>query len=129
MPKPKLICLVEDDQPFRDSMQKLMRALGYSVAAFPSAAKFLASPIVAGTDCLVTDVNMPGMTGVELHRHLIDAGYAIPTILLTAYPDEADRNHALNDGVFCYLSKPVDAYQLESCLRSALNGGKPHEHL
>jgi FixJ family two-component response regulator len=127
MPKRKLISLVEDDQPFRESMQKLMRALGYSVEAFHSAANFLASPMLADTDCLVTDVNMPGMTGVELHRHLLDAGYAIPTILVTAYPDEADRNRALNDGVFCYLSKPVDDYQLEHCLRSALNGSEPHE--
>jgi FixJ family two-component response regulator len=121
MPKRKLISLVEDDQPFRESMQKLMRALGYTVEAFPSAAKFLASPTLANTDCLVTDVNMPGMTGVELHRHLVDAGYAIPTILVTAYPDEIDRNRALNNGVVCYLSKPVDDYQLERCLRSALN--------
>jgi FixJ family two-component response regulator len=128
MPKRKLISLVEDDQPFRESMQKLMRTLGYTVEAFHSAANFLASPMLANTDCLVTDVNMPGMTGVELHRHLIDAGYAIPTILVTAYPDEADRNRAFDDGVFCYLSKPVDDYQLESCLRSALDGSKPHEH-
>jgi FixJ family two-component response regulator len=128
MTKRKLISLVEDDQPFRESMQKLMRALGYSVEAFNSAANFLASPILASTDCLVTDVNMPGMTGVELHRRLVDAGYAIPTILVTAYPDEADRNRALNDGVCCYLSKPVDDYQLEHCLVSALTGGKPHEH-
>jgi FixJ family two-component response regulator len=129
MPNRKLISLIEDDEPFRESMQKLMRALGYTVEAFHSAANFLASPMLANTDCLVTDVNMPGMTGVELHRHLLDAGYAIPTILVTAYPDDADRNRALNDGVFCYLSKPVDDYQLESCLRSALNGGKPHDHL
>ena len=129
MPKHNLISLVEDDEPFRESMQKLMRALGYTVEAFHSAANFLASPMLDNTDCLVTDVNMPGMTGVELHSHLIDAGYAIPTILVTAYPDEVDRNRALNDGVFCYLSKPVDAYQLESCLRSALHGGKPHEYL
>jgi FixJ family two-component response regulator len=121
MPQRKLISLVEDDQPFRESMQKLMRALGYTVEAFPSAAKFLASLTLADTDCLVTDINMPGMTGVELHRHLVDAGYAIPTILVTAYPDEIDRNRALNNGVVCYFSKPVDDYQLERCLRSALN--------
>ena len=108
MPKRKLISLVEDDEPFRESMQKLMRALGYTVEAFPSAAKFLASPILANTDCLVTDVNMPGMTGLELHRHLVDAGYAIPTILVTAYPDEIDRDRAVKDGVVCYLCKPVD---------------------
>jgi FixJ family two-component response regulator len=87
MPNRKLIALVEDDQLFRESMQKLMRALGYTVEAFHSAANFLASPTVADTNCLVTDVNMPGMTGVELHRHLVDAGYAIPTILVTAYPN------------------------------------------
>jgi FixJ family two-component response regulator len=67
------------------------------------------------------------MTGVELHRHLIDAGYAIPTILVTAYPDEVGRRRALKDGVVCYLSKPVDDDHLERCLRSALGSGKPPE--
>lgn len=128
MPKPKLISLVEDDEPFRESMRKLMGALGYTVEAFPSAAKFLASPILANTDCLVTDINMPGMTGLELHRHLVDAGHAIPTILVTAYPDEVDRNRAVNDGVVCYLCKPVDDYQLERCLRSALKSSKVPEN-
>ncbi len=128
MPKPKLISLVEDDEPFRESMRKLMGALGYTVEAFPSAAKFLASPILANTECLVTDINMPGMTGLELHRHLVDAGHAIPTILVTAYPDEVDRNRAVNDGVVCYLCKPVDDYQLERCLRSALKSSKVPEN-
>src|SRR5262250_2565378 len=127
MPKRKLISLVEDDQPFRESMQKLMGALGYSVEAFHSAANFLASPVLANTDCLVTDVNMPGMTGVELHRHLLGAGYAIPTILVTAYPDEAVGDQAVKDGVVCYLSKPVDDDHLERCLRSALQPGTPIE--
>ena len=78
MPKPRLISIVDDDQPFRDSMRKLMTSLGYTVEAFPSAANFLASPLLAQTACLVADVNMPGMTGPELHRHLIGAGLAIP---------------------------------------------------
>ena len=127
MPKRTLISIVEDDQPFRESMRKLMMVLGYTVEAFPSAADFLASPLLPATACLVTDVQMPGMTGVELHRHLVDAGYAIPTILVTAYPDEVARNRALNDGVVCYLCKPVDDDHLERCLRSALESGKPHE--
>jgi CheY-like chemotaxis protein len=122
-----LISIVEDDQPFRESMRKLVRALGYTVEAFPSAADFLASPLLPETACLVTDVQMPGMTGVELHRHLIDAGYAIPTILVTAYPDEVVRKRVLMNGVVCYLSKPVDDEHLERCLRSALEFGKPHE--
>jgi FixJ family two-component response regulator len=120
MAKNALISVVEDDQPFRESMRKLMTALGYTVEAFPSAADFLASPLLSATACLVSDVQMPGMTGVELHRHLVDAGYTIPTILVTAYPDEATRRRALKDGVVCYLSKPVDDDHLEQCLRSAL---------
>jgi FixJ family two-component response regulator len=126
MPKRTLISVVEDDQLFRESMIKLMMALGYTVEAYPSAADFLASPLLSETACLVSDVNMPGMTGVELHKHLIKAGHAIPTILITAYPDEVIRNRALNDGVVCYLSKPVDDEHLERCLRSALDCGKPH---
>jgi FixJ family two-component response regulator len=127
MAKRTLISVVEDDQPFRESMRKLMTALGYTVEAFPSAVEFLASPLLAATGCVVTDVQMPRMTGVELHRHLVNAGYAIPTILVTAYPDEEVRRRALEDGVICYLSKPVDDDHLERCLRSALDSGKPHE--
>jgi len=123
MTKHPLISVVEDDQPFRESMQKLVMALGYTVEAFPSAADFLASAHLGETDCLVSDVQMPGMTGVELHRHLVDAGHPIPTILLTAYPNEAVRNRALKDGVVCYLPKPVDDEHLARCLRSALQSG------
>ncbi len=126
MPKPTLISIVEDDQPFRESMRKLVTALGYTVEVFPSAADFLASPLLAATACVVTDVQMPGMSGIELHRHLIAAGYAIPTILVTAYPDEVARRRAMKDGVACYLGKPVDDDHLQRCLRSALESGKPH---
>ena len=63
---------------------------------------------------------MPGMTGPELHRHLVEAGLAIPTILVTAYPDDPVRDRALKDGVACYLYKPVDDHHLQECIRSAL---------
>ena len=97
-----------------------MMSLGYAVEAFQSAAEFLASPLLASTACLVSDVQMPGMTEVtELHRHLVDAGHAIPTILVTAYPDEVVRRRALKDGVVCYLRKPVDDDHLERCLGSS----------
>ena len=124
MPKPRLVSIVDDDQPFRDSMRKLMTSLGYTVEAFPSAANFLASPVLAQTACLVADVNMPGMTGPELHRHLVAAGLAIPTILVTAYPDDPVRDRALKDGVACYLYKPVDDHELQECIRLALHGDK-----
>jgi FixJ family two-component response regulator len=127
MPQHPLISIVEDDQPFRESMRKLISLLGYTVEAFSSAADFLASPLLPETACLVADVQMPGMTGVELHKNLTDAGYAIPTILVTAYPNEAVRNRALKNGVVCYLSKPVDDEHLERCLRSALESAKPSD--
>jgi FixJ family two-component response regulator len=127
MPRRTLISIVEDDQPFRDSMRNLITSLGYTVEAFQSAANFLASPLLSETACLVADVQMPGMTGVELHKKLLEAGYAMPTILVTAYPDELVRSRALKNGVVCYLSKPVDDDQLERCLRSALQSGKPSE--
>lgn len=125
MARRTLISIVEDDQPFRESMRKLVTLLGYTVEAFASATDFLKSPLVAETDCLVADVQMPGMTGVELHKRLVEAGLAIPTILVTAYPNEAVRNRALKEGVVCYLPKPVDDDHLERCLRSALQSGKP----
>jgi FixJ family two-component response regulator len=120
-----LISIVDDDQPFRESIRTLVMLMGYAVEAFPSAADFLASRVVPQTACLVADVHMPGMTGVELHRHLVDTGCAIPTILITAYPDEVVRDRALKDGVVDYLSKPVDDGCLEECLRSALRTARP----
>jgi FixJ family two-component response regulator len=120
-----LISIVDDDELFRESMRKLVTLLGYTVEAFPSAADFLASPLLSETACLVTDVHMPGMTGVELHGRLIKLGYSFPTILITAYPDEVVRGQALEDGVACYLSKPVDDRELEWCLRAALNRSAP----
>jgi FixJ family two-component response regulator len=122
-----LISIVDDDEPYRESMRKLVRLLGYAVETFPSAADFLASSFLPETACLVADVHMPGMTGVELHGRLTKLGYAIPTILVTAYPDKAVRDQALKDGVACYLSKPVDDEDLDRCLRSALRPSKPIE--
>ena len=127
MPNAPLVSVVEDDQFFRESMRRLMRSLGYSVEAFPSATDFLASPRLVETACLIADVHMPAMTGLELHRHLIAAGYAIPTILVTAYPDDDVRARALNDGVVCYLRKPVDEKHLMRCLGAALHSDEPRE--
>jgi FixJ family two-component response regulator len=126
MKKP-LISVVEDDRFFRESMGRLMRSLGYSVESFPSAADFLASSRLAETACLIADVHMPAMTGIELYRRLIDGGCAIPTILVTAYPNDVDRARALNDGIVCYLRKPIDERHLTGCLRAALAPGERPE--
>ena len=120
-----LISIVDDDQPYRESVRKLVTLLGYTVETFPSAADFLASHLLPETACLIADVHMPGMTSIELNGHLTKLGYKIPSIVVTAYPDEAVRKQVLKDGVVCYLSKPVDDRELESCLRRALKGGGP----
>jgi len=125
--KKVLVSVVEDDRFCRESMRRLMRSLGYVAEAFPSAADFLVSPRLAETACLIADVHMPAMTGIELYRRLIDAGHAIPTILVTAYPNDVDQAHALNDGVVAYLRKPVDEQHLRRCLRAALTSGEPPE--
>ena len=124
MPKRSLVSVVEDDQFFRESMRRLMRSLGYRVEVFASAADFLASARLGETACLIADVNMPVMTGVELYRHLIDSGHAIPTILVTAYADDDAGSRALEDGVICYLRKPVDEQHLKRCLHAALTSGE-----
>jgi FixJ family two-component response regulator len=124
MSKRSLVSVVEDDQFFRESMRRLMRSLGYKVETFASAADFLASPRLGETACLIADVNMPLMTGVELYRHLTDSGHAIPTILVTAYADEDTRTRALYDGVIGYLRKPLDEKHLKRCLHAALQGSE-----
>jgi FixJ family two-component response regulator len=120
MPRALTVSVVEDDPFFRESMRRLMRSLGHPVEAFASAADFPASPRFLETACLISDVQMPVMSGFELHRTLVDAGYAIPTILVTAYPNDIDQARALNDGTVCYLRKPIDEMLLKRCLRAAL---------
>jgi FixJ family two-component response regulator len=127
MPKASLISVVEDDRFFRESMKRLMRSLGYRVEAFPTAIDFLASSRLVETSCLIADVHMPGMTGPELYKRLIEAGHAIPTILVTACPDERVRARALKDGVICYLGKPVDQEHLMRCVQAALHSGDAAE--
>jgi FixJ family two-component response regulator len=121
MPKISLVSVVEDDRFFCDSMRRLMKSLGHNVEAFSCAADFLASPRLVETVCLIADVQMPEMTGIELYKHLIETGHAIPTILVTAYPDDDARTRALKAGIICYLRKPIDEERLKRCLRAALH--------
>jgi FixJ family two-component response regulator len=127
MMKKLLVSVVDDDRFFRESMCRLMRSLGHTADIFPSAADFLASPRLAETACLIADIHMPAMTGYELYRRLIDTGQAIPTILVTAFPNDVDRSRALNDGVVCYLRKPVDEDHLTQCVRDALKSAGSHD--
>ena len=124
---PPFVSVIDDDKFSRASMRRLVTSLGYTVQDFASAADFLASPRLAETACLIADVHMPTMTGVELYRHLVDVGHAIPTILVTGRPDDGERARALSDGVVCYLGKPINEERLVRCLHSALQSGEPQD--
>jgi FixJ family two-component response regulator len=115
-----LISVVDDDESFREAMTSLMKSLGFAVQAFSSAETFLASPYLGSTSCLLADVHMPSMTGVDLHHHLVSAGYKIPVILITAYPDDNVEARAVAAGVVCYLSKTFDDAALLGLVRTAL---------
>jgi FixJ family two-component response regulator len=118
-----MITIVDDDESVREATANLMRAAGYAPQAFPCARAFLESSNIADTDILIADVQMPGMSGFELHDTLVDAGKRIPTLLITAYPDERMRDRALKSGVVGYLTKPFNESELldtiQSLLRSA----------
>jgi FixJ family two-component response regulator len=120
LPTTTLISIIDDDEAVREALQGLMTSMGFTVETFSSALDFLARTNIRDTSCLIVDVHMPGMTGVELHRRLVESGYAIPTILITAYPDESVRVRAMADGVICYLTKPCDSDELLGCVSSAL---------
>jgi FixJ family two-component response regulator len=118
---PPLICVVDDDELVREAISGLMKSLGYRAAAFASAEAFLRSSTrLSRTACLIADVNMPAMSGLDLHQHLSTSAMPIPTILITAYPDDGARDRALSAGVICYLSKPFEEDDLLGCVRSAL---------
>ena len=119
MPKKPIISIVDDDEWVRESTVDLVTATGFTAVAFPSATDFLNSGRLGDTRCLIADVQMPGMTGIELHDRLAESGYMIATILITAYPDDRDRARALEAGVIRYLSKPFDYHDLFTCIRRA----------
>jgi FixJ family two-component response regulator len=114
-----LISIVDDDLSFLDSMRRLLKSLGYEVAAFRSAGQFLASAKLGITACLIADVQMPLMTGVELFEHLLATNQAIPTILVTGFPNAQVEERMRTLGVECYLPKPLNEAALIGCLRSA----------
>jgi FixJ family two-component response regulator len=122
LPEQVVIAVVDDDESVREALAGLMKSLGYRATVFPSAEDFLNSEGRDSTACLIADVQMPGMTGPELYERLAASGQPIPTILITAYPDERVKARALQAGVMCYLTKPFGENDLLACLQSALDG-------
>lgn len=117
------IAVIDDDASVREAMTSLIKVLGYSVDAFASAEAFLDSGRIRSMACVITDVQMPGMSGVELQQRLCADGDETPIIFVTAYPDEPTRVRVLRDGAIGYLSKPLREEKLIDCLERALKPG------
>jgi CheY-like chemotaxis protein len=116
----QVISIIDDDASVREATRRLLRSLGHITRAFASAEEFLRSSQVDDNSCLITDVKMPGMSGVELQRHLQIRGCHVPLIFITSFSEESIRTQALNAGAVCFLSKPVDIQRLIKHLDEAL---------
>jgi FixJ family two-component response regulator len=115
-----LISIVDDDALARDGIRELIESLGYEAVTFISAQHFLESGLIAETTCLITDLQMPGLNGLELQEALRSQGYQTPVILITAYPNEKHRKRALDNGAVGFLSKPFEEEALIECLNAAI---------
>lgn len=103
-----IICIVDDDEDVRSSLENYLRAAGMDVRVFASAEAFLSSPERADADCLVTDLNMPGLDGLGLQRELNRIGRDYPVIVMTAFPTAAARDEATRQGAIAFIEKPID---------------------
>jgi FixJ family two-component response regulator len=121
MPEGPHIAVVDDDRSIRNATQDLLNAAGYSTFTFQDAKSFLGSSVRASVACLVADMRMPGMSGLELHQHLAMSGNGIPTVIITAHPEELTRERAREAGITCFLTKPFTPDELLECVRKAVD--------
>jgi FixJ family two-component response regulator len=116
----EIISIVDDDASVRVATDRLVRSLGWRACTFASGTEFLQSPQLTRTRCLVTDVEMPHMDGLELQRRLIAQGHRIRIIFMTAFPNDAARSRAMAAGAVCFMIKPFDALTLSESIETAL---------
>ena len=117
-----MISIVDDDISVREATKDWVRSLGYVAAAFASAEEFLQSGKVNDTECVITDVQMPGLSGIELQSYLISQGNRTPIIFVTAFPEERTRTRALEAGAIGFMTKPFDEGRLIEYIEAALAG-------
>jgi FixJ family two-component response regulator len=120
LPQPVVISIVDDDESVREATKGLVRSLGYTAATFGSAEEFLNSERKYDTSCIIADVQMPGLSGVEMQRRLIAEGHRLPMIFVTAFPEDRVRASAMEAGAVGFLSKPFNEEHLIGCLDCAL---------
>jgi len=117
----RVVCIVDDDASLRRSLRNLLMSVGLRVETFESAEAFLASAHQDSIGCVVLDVRMTGMTGLDLLGHLVSAGSRIPAIILTAHADDETRRRSLEAGAVAFLEKPVRSATLLDAVRAALS--------
>ena len=115
-----MVSIVDDDASVRIATDRLVRSLGYVARVYASADEFLRSPRVDDTCCIIADVQMPGMSGIEMHERLLERGRRVPIIFVTAFPEESARARALKAGALCFLTKPIDGPTLIKYLGAAI---------
>jgi FixJ family two-component response regulator len=121
--KTPFISIVDDDKAVREATQGLVRSLGYDASTFSSAGEFLASGHLHDTSCLITDLHMPELSGIDLQSRLIADGHRMPIIFITAYPEDSARERAMKAGAIGFIGKPFSEDRLIGCLERALNTG------
>jgi FixJ family two-component response regulator len=124
LPESPLIAIIDDDEAIRIAAESLIRSMGFVARTFDSAEAFLASDIVWKTACLITDVQMPGMSGLDLQDALLARGHQLPVIFITAYPEEHFQKRARANGAAGILVKPFDGQSLADCLMGILRRQK-----
>ena len=124
MPAPSVISVIDDDASIRVATNNLLRSRGYIVNTFASAEEFLRSTQLDDSSCVIADVQMPAMSGLDLLTHVRSLGYKTPFIFITAFPDESVRARAMEAGAICFLAKPFAVPNLIRCLEIALEAGR-----
>src|SRR5215510_14112780 len=119
-----IISIIDDDESMRCAVRSLVTSLGFGAYTFASAEKFLQSPRLDGTSCLITDLQMPGLGGVELQKLLAAPGRRMPIILITAFPEERTRARAMEAGALGFLSKPFESETLIKLIGKAIEAGR-----
>jgi FixJ family two-component response regulator len=120
-----IIAIVEDDDPLRDALESILRAAGFLVDKFSSAESFLESADRQETSCLILDIRLPGMNGIELQQRLRDASFAVPIIFVTAHGDASIRDTVMRAGAAGFLTKPVRSETLLASIRAAMGRTAP----
>ncbi|SAL45072.1 chemotaxis protein CheY [Caballeronia arvi] len=116
MQSPSRVSVIDDDESVRVASSSLLRSLGWEVSLYPSAESFFDADSLDGLACVITDLNMPGMSGLQLQQRLRAVKPDLPVMFITAFASDAARRQAIDGGAVCFLGKPVDGTAVADCL-------------